>query len=140
MSREYRMSVGLRDEEFEGGADEGEGRVAEVAMEPAVFRLSSGSAWLPWFMVGQKGALAPRRPLFSKSLALAGFKSVYLGQCSSISRPNGTGGLLKIDSPSGRGQRRLLPLYSRLVSFSVGLKKKIAPKPLGLTLGRSILT
>jgi hypothetical protein len=33
------MLVGLGDEELEGGADEGEGRVAEVAMEPAVFSL-----------------------------------------------------------------------------------------------------
>jgi hypothetical protein len=36
------MLVGLGDEELESGADEGEGGVAEVAMEPAVFPLVLG--------------------------------------------------------------------------------------------------
>lgn len=134
------MLVGLGDEEFEGRADEGEGRVTEVAMKPAIFPLILWVRLVPVVHGRPERGVVPTRPLASQSLALVRFTSVCLNQCSSISRPNGTGGLLKMDSPSGRGQRRLFPLYSRLVSFSVGLKKKIALKPFGLTLGRSILT
>ena len=42
MSRQCRMLVGLGDEELESGADEGEGRVTEVAMKPAVSPLVLG--------------------------------------------------------------------------------------------------